>query len=130
QFFADAPIAGHGTGSIEPLFAKAAVGQSGVAAEVIRNPHNQTLNVAIQWGSLGVIALYAMWLSHLLLFRAEGLMAWMGLMVVAQNFFTSLFNSPIFDFNPGWICVLGVGIAGGMVLKARGTAGVSMETVS
>ena len=39
-------------------------------------------------------------------------------MVVVQNFFTSLFNSHIFDFNEGWMYVLGVGIAGGMMLKA------------
>jgi hypothetical protein len=34
---------------------------------------------------------------------------------VVQNFATSLFNSHLFDFNEGWIYVLGVGIAGGMV---------------
>ena len=38
-------------------------------------------------------------------------------MVVVQNIFTSLFNSHIFDFNEGWMYVLGVGIAGGMVLR-------------
>jgi hypothetical protein len=58
-----------------------------------------------------------MWLVHLLLFRGEGLVAWIGLLVVVQNIFTSLFNSHIFDFTAGWIYVLGVGIAGGMVLK-------------
>jgi hypothetical protein len=57
-----------------------------------------------------------MWWVHLSLFRGEGLMAWIGLMVVVQNFFTSLFNSHIFDFNEGWIYVLGVGIAGGALL--------------
>jgi hypothetical protein len=39
-------------------------------------------------------------------------------MVVVQNFFTSLFNSHIFDFNEGWMYVLGVGIAAGMILKS------------
>ena len=119
KFFVEAPVAGHGTGSTEGLFQQAAVGQTGIAAEVIRNPHNQTLNVAVQWGMLGVIALYAMWLSHLLLFRGEGLFNWIGLLVVVQNFFTSLFNSHIFDFHEGWMYVLGVGIAGGIALKAR-----------
>jgi O-antigen ligase len=41
---------------------------------------------------------------------------------VVQNIFTSLFNSHIFDFHEGWMYVLGVGVAGGMVLKMRGTA--------
>jgi hypothetical protein len=124
QFFVEAPIAGHGTGSTERLFVQAAAGQRGVAAEVIRNPHNQTLNVAVQWGMLGIIALYAMWISHLLLFRGEDLFSWIGLLVVVQNIFTSLFNSHIFDFHEGWMYVLGVGVAGGLVLKARGTAGI------
>ena len=84
----------------------------------MRNPHNQTLSVAVQWGLLGVLLLYAMWLAHLCLFGGEGLMAWIGLMVVVQNFFTSLFNSHIFDFNEGWMYVLGVGIAGAAALKA------------
>ena len=126
RFFADAPLIGHGTGSTERLFQQAAIGQTGAAAEVIRNPHNQTLNVAVQWGALGVVVLYAMWFSHLMLFRGDGPMAWVGLLVVVQNFLTSLFNSHIFDFSEGWIYVLGVGIAGGMVLKSR--AGETMET--
>jgi O-antigen ligase len=118
-FIGDAPLLGHGTGSIKRLFEQASTGPAGGAsAEVIANPHNQTLNVAVQWGALGVIVLYTMWLSHLMLFRHDGLMAWIGLMVVVQNFFTSLFNSHIFDFNEGWMYVLGVGIAGARMLEA------------
>ena len=132
RFFTEAPVLGHGTGSAQMLFEQAAVGPvRGAAAEVVANPHNQTLNVAIQWGALGVIALYAMWLLHLMLFRGEGLMAWIGLMVVVQNFFTSLFNSHIFDFNEGWMYVLGVGIAGGAMLKpgAREASGGTSNSV-
>jgi len=44
--------------------------------------------------------------------------AWIGLMVVLQNFFSSLFNSHLFDFHEGWMYVLGVGVAGGMMLKS------------
>jgi O-antigen ligase len=127
RFFANAPVLGQGTGSTRGLFEQAAIGQVGAGADVIANPHNQTLNVAVQWGAFGVIVLYAMWLSHLLLFRGEGLMAWIGLMVVVQNFFTSLFNSHIFDFNEGWMYVLGVGIAGGTILKS-GRREASPET--
>jgi O-antigen ligase len=119
QFFTEAPLLGHGTGSIRGLFEKAAVGRTGAAAEVIGNPHNQTLNVAIQWGSLGIALLYAMWLVHLSLFRGSGLANWIGLLVVVQNMVSSLFNSHLFDFQEGWMYVLGVGIAGGMTLRAR-----------
>ena len=108
---------GNGTGSTLGLFQKAASGQGNVAtAQVIGNPHNQTLAVAVQWGTVGIVLLYAMWLMHLRLFRGEGLVAWIGLLVVVQNIFTSLFNSHIFDFHEGWMYVLGVGVAGGMML--------------
>jgi O-antigen ligase len=119
QFFAEAPIVGHGTGSTRGLFEQAATGsKTSASAEVIGNPHNQTLNVAIQWGAVGILVLWAMWLCHLLLFRGEGLVAWLGLLVVVQNIFTSLFNSHLFDFHEGWMYVLGVGIAGGTLLGA------------
>jgi O-antigen ligase len=136
RFIADAPIIGHGTGSTRGLFEQAASGPDVVASSrVVSNPHNQTLNVAVQWGAIGVGVLYVMWLTHLLLFRGEdlasdlasnlasnsagGLASWIGLLVVVQNIFTSLFNSHLFDFHEGWMYVLGVGVAGGMVLKAR-----------
>ncbi len=63
-----------------------------------------------------IVALYALWWKHLTLFRGDGLAAWIGLLVVVQNIFTSLFNSHLFDFHEGWMYVLGVGVAGGMVL--------------
>jgi len=120
QFFAVSPVVGNGTGSTLGLFQRAANGGADRAtAQVIGNPHNQTLAVAVQWGAAGIIVLYAMWLAHLRLFRGEGLVAWIGLLVVVQNIFTSLFNSHIFDFHEGWMYVLGVGVAGGMTLAAR-----------
>jgi O-antigen ligase len=120
RFIAEAPVIGHGTGSTRGLFEQAATGEKRLAGgQIVSNPHNQTLNVAIQWGVLGVIVLYAIWWRHLMLFRGEGLAAWIGLMVVVQNIFTSLFNSHLFDFHEGWMYVLGVGVAGGMVLGAR-----------
>jgi O-antigen ligase len=125
RFFAEAPILGHGTGSTRGLFEQAATGPSFlVGGQVIGNPHNQTLNVAVQWGVVGVAVLYAMWWFHLLLFRGDGLVAWIGLLVVVQNVFTSLFNSHLFDFHEGWMYVLGVGIAGGMTLR-KGVAKTS-----
>ncbi len=64
-----------------------------------------------------------MWFAHFSLFRGEGLVAWIGLMVVLQNVFSSLFNSHLFDFHEGWMYVIGVGVAGGMVLRAGEHAG-------
>jgi O-antigen ligase len=117
--FAEAPLFGHGTGSIKRQFERAATGEGGLDAEIVSNPHNQTLNVAVQWGLLGIVLLYAMWIAHLRLFAGEGLAAWIGLVVVAQNIVSSVLNSHLFDFHEGWIYVLGVGIAGGIALKAK-----------
>jgi O-antigen ligase len=119
HFIAEAPVIGHGTGSTRGLFEQAAIGQIGARAMIVANPHNQTLNIAVQWGAIGVVLLYAMWLAHLLLFRGDGLANWIGLLVVVQNIFTSLFNSHLFDFHEGWMYVVGVGVAGGMVLGAK-----------
>jgi hypothetical protein len=129
-FIREAPIIGHGTGSMPALFTKSAIGQTGAAAAAATtNPHNQTFAVAIQLGLIGAAVLWAMWIAHLLLFRGPGLVEWIGLVIVVQNIVGSLFNSHLFDFTQGWVYVLGVGVAGGMVLKrqspkaAAGSAG-------
>jgi O-antigen ligase len=49
---------------------------------------------------------------------------------VVQNFFTSLFNSHIFDFHEGWMYVLGVGVAGGLALKTAATGEARTASVS
>jgi hypothetical protein len=129
-FIREAPIIGHGTGSMPALFTKSAIGQTGAAAAAATtNPHNQTFAVAIQLGLIGAAVLWAMWIAHLLLFRGPGLVEWIGLVIVVQNIVGSLFNSHLFDFTQGWVYIFGVGVAGGMVLKrqlpkaAAGSAG-------
>jgi len=128
HFFATAPVIGHGTGATRTLFEQTAEERIGTSTMVmvVSNPHNQTLNVAVQWGLVGVVLLWAMWIVHLLLFRGEGLVAWIGLLVVVQNMLSSLVNSHLFDFTEGWIYVLGVGIAAGMTLAQR----VSLQSLA
>jgi hypothetical protein len=121
KFVWQSPMIGYGTGSIHALFEKSAIGQTGTAGVAAANPHNQTLAVAIQLGLVGAAALWGMWIAHLLLFRGNGLAEWIGLVIVVQNIVGSLFNSHLFDFVQGWVYVIGVGVAGGMVLKKRAT---------
>ncbi|WP_244558943.1 O-antigen ligase family protein [Bradyrhizobium brasilense] len=118
KFIGEAPL-GHGTGAIRRMFTQDAVGQAGLEAEVINNPHNQTLNVGVQWGLIGILLLYAMWISHVRLFAGRDLVSWIGLAVVVQNITSSLLNSHLSDFHEGWMYVIGVGVAGGMALRAR-----------
>ncbi len=112
-----APIIGHGTGSIPEEFRRDAAGESGAAAIATVNPHNQILAVGIELGCLGAIVLAAMWCAHLWLFRATGWIAWAGMVVVIENVVSSLVNSHLFDFSQGWLYVFGVGTAGGTVLR-------------
>ena len=49
------------------------------------NPHSQVLTVAIQLGLLGALALIAMWIAHLALFRGGTLIAWFGLVAGAER---------------------------------------------
>jgi O-antigen ligase len=141
MFIANAPVLGHGTGSIREQFRRAVVGDTGPAALVAANPHNQVFAVAIQLGLVGAALLLAMWGAHLLLFRGSGTWATIGLIVVVQNIIGSLFNSHLFDFTQGWIYVWGVGVLGGLWLRdshsARiaksvnaGTAWKSNDTIS
>jgi ribosomal protein S11 len=46
-----------------------------------------------------------------------------------QNFVGSLFNTHIFDFTHGWGYVIGVGVAGGMVLKGARDAETKVLTI-
>ncbi|MES2600185.1 MAG: O-antigen ligase family protein [Pseudomonadota bacterium] len=117
EFFKAAPIVGHGTGSAKPLFVRDAANKTGPPTSIISNPHNQTLLFVIQWGLVGGLALYAMWIVHLMTFRGEGLVAWIGLIAVVQNILSSVFNSHLSDFYQGWLYVLAVGIAAGTIRK-------------
>ena len=119
EFIRQAPVIGHGTGTIRTLFEKAAAGQTGAAGVAAANPHNQTLAVGIQLGVRRHCGAVGHVGAHLLLFRGNNLAAWIGLVIVVQNITGSLFNSHLFDFVQGWIYVVGVGVAGGMALRTR-----------
>jgi O-antigen ligase len=118
-FVASAPVIGHGTGSIEPLFRAAAQSSGSENLDVTDNPHDLTLQIAIQLGLLGVAVLYAMWAFQLMLFRGSGMAAWIGTALVVWCIVGGLFVSHLLDFTTGWIYVFGVGITGGMVLAGQ-----------
>lgn len=129
RFIASAPLFGHGTGSITPLFERAAIGHTGVRGEVAANPHNQTFAVGIQLGFVGIGVLWAMWIAQFMVFRGTGPAAWIGLVIVTQNVVGSLFNSFLFDFTEGWIYVVGFGVAAGMMQRqSRAPQGDGKET--
>jgi O-antigen ligase len=119
-FIAEAPVIGHGTGTIPALFRRDATVET-ISSLKTTNPHSQVLTVAVQLGIVGTVVLIAMWIAHLALFRNGTLVAWFGLVLVTYNIVSSLFNSHLFDFGQGWLYVFGVGLAGGMVLRGAST---------
>jgi len=126
-FIAEAPLIGHGTGTIPALFRRDTTATTNPAL-ITTNPHSQILAVMIELGLVGAAALVAMWLAHLALFRDDGLVAWFGLLVVTYNVVSSLFNSHLFDFGEGWLYVFGVGLTGGMMLRAADAAKAERKT--
>ena len=82
------------------------------------------------WWGLGHAAMLVVIGIPLIAFKSE-LPVWLesgaekaiGLVIVVQNFISSLLNSHLFDFHEGWIYVLGVGVAGGIVARAQRGSG-------
>jgi O-antigen ligase len=114
SFVREAPLIGHGTGSIADLFRHSAIEQTGAAGVATANPHSQIFGVAIQLGLAGAALLLAMWTAHYFLFRFPGWIAWVGTVVVVENVVSSLAHSHLFDFMHGWLYVFGVGVVGGL----------------
>jgi O-antigen ligase len=116
RIVSEAPVIGHGTGSIAEEFRRHADGPADMTAT---NPHSQVFTVAIQLGAVGVVILLAMWAAHWLMFTVPGLPAWIGLMVVTQGIISCQFNSHLMDFTQSWLYVFGVGVFGGTVLRRK-----------
>jgi hypothetical protein len=128
---ARSPVIGSGTGSIPEMLSVTGAGADTSFNTV--NPHNQIFVVAIQLGLIGTMALLAMWMAHLVLFRGEGLGSWIGLVAVVQLICSSAFNSHLSDFTQGWTYVFAVGVLGGMVLRQperRAAASLAAVTVA
>ncbi len=131
EFIGSAPVLGHGTGSITEMFREAAKGQEGSLGVVSSNPHNQTFEVGIQIGLVGIAILWFMWIVHFAFFwRGTGFVAWLGLVVATQNIVGSLFNSFIFDFTEGWLYVFGIGMLAGMLRRQHAAGSVAESSTS
>ncbi len=153
DFIGAAPVLGHGTGTVHHLFTEYAktrlypadvnvheniFRERGVllpknqkiclhdVGYAVGNPHQQILSVGIQTGLVGIALLLALWFAHLRWFLpAMSAAGWLGFALVFQNIVTSLANSHLFDFTPGWIYVIGVGLAGGLLMQEKKAAAMA-----
>ena len=64
------------------------------------------------------LVLYGMWLSHSCRFAAKAWRPGSDLSPWCRISSAHCLNSHLFDFHEGWMYVLGVGVAGGMSLRA------------
>lgn len=118
-FVKAAPILGHGTGSIKPLYQSMEATRPSPYGEATPDPHNQTLHTVLQVGAIGGLLLWTMWIAHARLFWARNFASVMGQAVVLQNVIGGLFNSHISAVTQGMLYCLAVGLLGALVRSAR-----------
>ncbi len=110
-----APLLGHGTGSIQPLYQSLEATSPSPYGAATADPHNQFLHVMLQVGLLGGLVLLAMWAAHFRMFLHRDVFSIMGQAVVLQNFVGSLFNSHLATQTQGMLYCLAVGVLGAAV---------------
>lgn len=114
-FVKEAPLLGHGTGSIKPLYQAMEATNPSPYGQATPDPHNQFLHVTLQVGLLGGAILLAMWAAHFRMFLHRDVVSIMGQAVVLQNFVGSLFNSHLSTVTQGMLYCLAVGVLGAVV---------------
>lgn len=116
EFMTQAPLIGHGTGSIRPLYQSLEATRPSPYGEAVADPHNQFLHIALQVGLIGGAILLALWVAHFRLFIGRDFASVMGLGIFAMTFVGSLFNSHISQVTQGMLYCLGVGLCGAVIL--------------
>jgi O-antigen ligase len=119
EFLKQAPLFGHGTGSIRPLYESLQATRPSPYGEATADPHNQFLHTTLQVGLLGGVLLLAMWIAHGLLFAHRDFASMIGIAVVLQNVIGSLFNSHLSTVTQGMLYCLAVGVLGALMQTAR-----------
>jgi O-antigen ligase len=122
EFVKQAPLLGHGTGSIRPLYQSLEATRPSPYGEAVADPHNQFLHITLQVGLIGGALLLAMWVAHFRLLCGRDFASTMGLGIFAMTFVGSLFNSHISQVTQGMLYCLGVGLSGAVVLHRHALA--------
>ncbi|CAN5311268.1 O-antigen ligase family protein [soil metagenome] len=119
DFVKQAPLLGHGTGSIKSLYQSLEATRPSPYGQATPDPHNQFFHIALQVGLIGGALLLAMWIAHALMFMRRDLTSVMGLAVVLQNVVGSLFNSHLSTVTQGMLYCLAVGLLGAAVRSTK-----------
>lgn len=119
EFLREAPIMGHGTGTIHSLYQREEALRPSPYGQATTDPHNQTLHVAIQLGAVGAALLIAMWLAQGLLFVGCSFPHLLGQALVLQQVIGSIFNSHLSGYTLGMLYCFVAGILGSMVISTN-----------
>ena len=115
DFVKAAPIAGHGTGSIRPLYQSREATAPSPYGAATADPHNQFLHIVLQIGLIGGAVLLAMWAAHAALFFGRDAVSIFGLAIVWMNVLGSLVNSHISQVTQGMLYCMAIGLLGALV---------------
>jgi len=117
---AEAPVFGHGTGSVRAVFTRIAEARGDGPRWITSNPHNQLLLAGVDGGAVLVLLIVAMWLVHARhAFAQTSAGSAVFALVLVQNIVGSMFNSHLSDFVQGYVYVLFAGLALAGSLDAR-----------
>ena len=119
EFVRAAPLLGHGTGSIRPLYQTLEATRPSPYGEAVADPHNQVLHTVLQVGLVGGLLLLAMWAAHGWMFFGRNIASALGLAVVLQHVIGSMFNSHLSQVTQGMLYCTAVGLLGSLLLRAR-----------
>ena len=121
-FVRAAPVFGHGTGSIKPLYQALEAAKPSPYGEAVPDPHNQFLHIVLQVGLVGGILLLLMWAVHVKIFLGNSYASVLGLAVVLQNIIGSLFNSHLSQVTQGMLYCCAVGLIASVVRRHTATS--------
>ena len=121
DFTKAAPLVGHGTGSIRPLYQSREATAPSPYGAATADPHNQFLHIVLQIGLIGGLVLLAMWAAHAALFLNRDAVSLFGFAAVWMNVLGSLVNSHISQVTQGMLYCMAVGLLGALV-PVRGAA--------
>jgi O-antigen ligase len=128
-FIEQAPLLGHGAGSIKPLYQSVEATRPSPLGQATFDPHNQFFAVALQAGLAGGVLLLAMWAAHFVMFIGRDFARVMGQAVVLQNVVGSLFNSHLSTVTQGMLYCLAVGLLGAVIRNAPLSEALAADAV-
>jgi len=109
ELIKEKPLLGYGTGAFESAYREHISKQTGVAATITSDPHNQFLKIATEHGLFGLFVFFA-FLASSLRQKSSAPYSMLGLGVLCAWMATSLANSHFSTFSEGIFIFTWIGV--------------------